>query len=267
MNEQPVTKVDAQKSPSLLSMLTPKIAYWLGIVTMLLVDLLVGFGILLWIVLSGSHLTTTDTTTGKTNSNTNTGGTVKTATADASKVTTTNDPVVGNADAKVTIAYWYDFQCPFCQRNEKDTISKILSNYVDTGKVKLVFKDFAFLGADSTTLGQYSRAVWDTAPDKYAEWHTVIFENQGQENSGWATQEVIEGLTKQVFDDATTAKIVDLVKTNGTTYLAEMTSDKTEGSSFGVTGTPAMIIGTQFINGAQGYAVAQAAIESALSGK
>lgn len=264
MNEQPNTPMDTQKKPTLLSMISPKLAYWLGIATMLVVDLLVGFGILLWIVIGGHQITTT---TAKTNTNTNTAGTVKTASADASKVTTTNDPVVGDSKAPVTIAYWYDYQCPFCKQNEQNSVSKIITDYVDTGKVKIVFKDFAFLGADSNTLGEYSHAVWETAPDKFQQWHSLIFANQGQENSGWATQEVIDSLTKQVFDDATTAKIDDLVKSKGTTYLAEMTADKTEGGTFGVQGTPAMIIGTHFINGAQTYATIQSAIEAALQGK
>ncbi len=186
---------------------------------------------------------------------------------DISKVNIAGEPFIGNANAPLTIAYWYDYQCPFCQRNEETTMPQIIKDYVDTGKVKIVFKDWQFLGPDSQTLGQYSRAVWAVAPDKFYQWHKAIYDNQGTENTGWATQSKILSITTNVLGANDTAKVSQLVKTNGTAYQKEMDADKAEGTAFGVTGTPSFVIGKQLIIGAQPYAVIKQVIDLTLAGK
>lgn len=188
-------------------------------------------------------------------------------TADVSKIKTADNPFMGNPNAPVTIAYWYDYQCPFCQRNEENAMPQIIKNYVDTGKAKIVFKDFQFLGQDSQTLGQTSHAVWEVAPDKFYAWHKAVYDNQGQENTGWATADKIRFITEGVFGASDTNKILALVKSKGSTYQKEMDADKAEGSGFGVTGTPSFIIGKQLIIGAVPYSQLQSAIEAALAGK
>jgi protein-disulfide isomerase len=190
-----------------------------------------------------------------------------TATVDSNNVHTAGEPFIGSATAPVTIAYWFDYQCPFCKQNELTTMPEIVSNYVDTGKVKIVFKDYAFLGSDSQTLGQYGRAVWAVDPAKFGAWHDAIFAAQGTENSGWATQKEILSVTNTVLGSAESQKVAQLVATNGDTYQAEMDADKAEAGTFGIQGTPAFIIGTQEITGAQPYAQFQAAINAALSAK
>lgn len=188
-------------------------------------------------------------------------------TADIRKVKTAGDPFIGNPNAPVTIAYWYDYQCPFCQRNEEQTMPQVIKDYVDTGKVKIVFKDFQFLGPDSQTLGQTSRAVWEIAPDKFYAWHKAVYDNQGTENTGWATPAKIHSVTKSVLGTANTNKVLALVKANGAIYQKEMDADKAEGKGFGVTGTPSFIIGKQLIIGAVPYATLKQAIDTALAAK
>ena len=187
--------------------------------------------------------------------------------ADISKVKIDGEPFMGNPNAQITIAYWYDYQCPFCRRNEEDTMPQLIKDYVDTGKAKIVFKDFQFLGPDSQTLGQTSRAVWDIAPDKFYAWHKAVYDNQGTENTGWATADKIRSITEGVLGAADTNKVLALVKTKGTTYQKEMDADKAEGSAFGVTGTPGFVIGKQLVIGAQPYAAIKQVIDLTLGGK
>lgn len=163
------------------------------------------------------------------------------------------------------MAYWYDYQCPFCQRNEEASMPQLLSDYVNTGKLKIVFKDFEFLGPDSQTLGKYSRAVWETAPDKFYAWHKAIFDNQGQENTGWATAEKLRSVTESVLGMVQTDAVINLVNKNGAAYQKEMDADKVEGAALGINGTPAAIIGTKLISGAVPYDQFKAAIEAALA--
>ena len=91
-----------------------------------------------------------------------------------------SDPVIGDKNAPVTLAYWFDYQCPFCKAVDVGGIPQIpiepamptlIKEYVETGKLKIVFKDYAFLGPDSTTAALYMHAVWDLYPDKFYDWH------------------------------------------------------------------------------------------------
>ena len=142
---------------------------------------------------------------------------------------------------------------------------QIIKDYVDTGKVKIVFKDFQFLGPDSQALGQYSSAVWEVAPDKFYLWHKAVYDNQGQENSGWATEAKITSITTNVLGASDTGKVATLVKSKGDEYQKEMDADKAEGAALGISGTPGSIVGKQLVEGAQPYAVFRQAIEAALT--
>jgi len=51
-----------------------------------------------------------------------------------------DDPALGDPDAKVTIIEFGDYQCPYCRIFWKDTLPRIKEQYVDTGKVRLVFR-------------------------------------------------------------------------------------------------------------------------------
>lgn len=174
-------------------------------------------------------------------------------------------PSIGNPNAPVTIAYWSDYQCPFCRKTEEEVIPQLINDYIKTGKVKLVYKDFQFLGADSQTAGLAEHAVWEVAPDKFYQWHKSMYDNQDSENSGWGSKADILALTKSVGIDAT--KVEQLMTSKADEYQKAMDADKSEGGSFGVSGTPSYIIGKQLVVGAQPYLVVKAAVDQALNNK
>lgn len=186
---------------------------------------------------------------------------------DVSKIEIGNDPVLGRENAPVTMFYWYDYQCPFCQRNEQMVMPQIVKEYVETGKVKIVFKDFTFLGEDSFRLAKYSRAVWEVAPGKFYDWHRTIFDNQGQENTGWATTAKINDLTKTVLGATDAATVAQLVVSKDAVYQKDIEAERINAAAVGVSGTPAAVIGSLYVNGAQPYAQFKSAIESALKDK
>ncbi len=185
---------------------------------------------------------------------------------DASKVSA-NVPYIGEKNAPVTVAIWTDFQCPFCKKFEADTVRQLNSNYVKTGKVRILFKDFAFLGADSTTLAIAGRAVWEVAPSKYYAWRDYIYANQGQEHSGWGTKEKVLAMSANTLTAAEIAKVGSLMTSKAAVYQKAIDADKAEGGTMGVTGTPATIVGKTYINGAQSYATVKAAVEKELKAK
>ncbi len=185
--------------------------------------------------------------------------------ADISKVKTAGNPFIGNPNAPVTMAYWYDYQCPFCKRTEQTVMPSLINDYVKTGKVKIVYKDFQFLGEDSQTAGLAERAVWEVAPDKFYQWHSAMYEKQDNENSGWGNRADILAIVKSLgIDDG---KVGQLMTSKAAEYQKAMDADKAEGGAMGITGTPGTIIGKQLIEGAQPYAVFKQVIDLTLQGK
>lgn len=185
--------------------------------------------------------------------------------ADIKNVKIEGEPFIGNPNAPVTMAYWFDYQCPYCKRFDKGTISSVVDNYVKNGKVKIVFKDYQFLGPDSNTAGLAARAVFEIAPDKYYEWHTAMFEKQDNENSGWGNKKDILALTKSLGIDS--VKVAELMVSKASQYQQSMDADKQEGTKLGINGTPGTIIGKQLLAGAETYSTVQQLIDSELSSK
>jgi protein-disulfide isomerase len=193
------------------------------------------------------------------------------AKVDIKDVKTDGEPFVGQASAPVTIAFWSDFQCPYCKAFEighpqvptPAAFPDILKNYVDTGKVKVVFKDVAFLGEDSMTGAIYSNAVWKLYPEKYFEWRTVYFQNQDQEHGGFGTAASIDAMNAKIAGlDA--VKIAKDVKDNMAQYTARVQATTAEAQKLGVRSTPSVIVGKELIAGAYPFANFQTAIEKVL---
>lgn len=179
---------------------------------------------------------------------------------DIKNVKVDGNPFIGKVNAPVTVAVWSDFQCPFCKRFETETLPLIVQDYVQAGKVKVVFMDFAFLGSDSTVAGEYNRAVWKLYPDKYFAWRAAMYEAQDAENGGFGNVASIDKLNATIAGiDA--VKVASDVKANASIYEAAMNVDKAEGQKAGINATPSFVIGTQVIQGAYPYPTFQAAID------
>ena len=177
-------------------------------------------------------------------------------------VKTDGEPYFGNASAPVTIAEWSDYQCPFCKEFEITTLPQIVQNYISAGKVKIVFKDFAFLGPDSMVDAEYARAVWALYPSQFAAWRTALYSQEPQENSLSAADNLtfLATVTKSVTG-IDLAKIKADVAANQATYDAAINADKAEAANFSIQATPSFVVGTQMIAGAYPYATFQAALD------
>lgn len=179
-------------------------------------------------------------------------------------VKTAGEPYVGNENAPLTMAYWFDYQCPFCKQFDTAVLPTLIEKYAATGKLKIIFKDFAFLGKDSITGAEYERAVWKLYPDKFLEWHEAMFKAQDEEgDQGFGNAASIDTLIK-TLPGIDGAKVKADIAANKAKYDADIAADQEEGASFGIQGTPGFIIGNRGIDGAQPLANFIAAIDPQL---
>jgi protein-disulfide isomerase len=104
--------------------------------------------------------------------------------------TTPNTPALGSSDAPVTLIEFGDYQCTYCHRFHVDTKDLILANFVNTGKVRFLFKDFPTydLSADraSTLASEASYCAADQG--KYWQYYNELYNSWQGENTGWVTK-------------------------------------------------------------------------------
>jgi protein-disulfide isomerase len=164
--------------------------------------------------------------------------------------------IKGEEDAPVTLFEFSDYQCPFCGRYFTQTYPQIEENYVKTGKVKIVFKDFPLdsIHPEATPAALAARCAGDQG--KYWEMHDILFTNQATlSNSAYKQWAVQLDLDAEEFNTC-----LDTRK-----HLSAVRSNLAEGQQAGIQGTPGFIINGQLISGAQPFPVFQQAIESALA--
>lgn len=102
---------------------------------------------------------------------------------------------LGRKDAPVTVRLYEDFQCPACAQFVRDTLPEVVERYVEPGNAKLVSETMTFLGPDSVTTARAAFAAGEQ--DLYWQYAFLLFENQGAENSGYATDEFLAGIAEE----------------------------------------------------------------------
>jgi len=110
--------------------------------------------------------------------------------------TSDGSPVFGNPNAPVTIIDFSDYQCPKCNQWVQNTKPILDQNYIDQGKVNLIFMDLAVQGPDSIKASEASYCASDQG--MYWEYHDVLYDNQGRINSGWASNENLKKFASDI---------------------------------------------------------------------
>ncbi len=176
------------------------------------------------------------------------------------------DAILGNASATVTLIEYGDYQCPYCVQFFSQTQPQILQNYVNTGKVRVVFRDFAFLGAESTAAAEAAQCAEDQ--NKLWAYHDALYSakladdtNGGSENDGFYTTAEFLKLAQQVgLNIPTFTSCI-----NNNTDANIVAQEKGAAATAGVNSTPSFIVNGQAIVGAQPYSVFQQALDAALA--
>lgn len=173
-------------------------------------------------------------------------------------VKTDNNPSIGPRNAKATIAVWFDFQCRFCKQYETTTLKEVLDTYGND--VRIVYKDFQFMGAASNNTALYSRAVYEAYPNAWGDWFFAVLSVPGE---GTPTNDELDTIASGLGLD--TARIAELRSSKTAEYQAAIDADREEGVAFGINGTPGSIIGTSSVSGAQPFASVKPLIDAELA--
>jgi protein-disulfide isomerase len=94
---------------------------------------------------------------------------------------------LGHADAPLTLEMFGDFQCPVCREFARTTEPSLMTNYVETGKVKFVWRDFAWIGVESFLAAQAARCAGQQG--HFWAFHDYLFAHQQGENLGTFSQQ------------------------------------------------------------------------------
>ncbi|MGB2710037.1 MAG: thioredoxin domain-containing protein, partial [Conexibacter sp.] len=145
---------------------------------------------------------------------------------------------LGDPDAPVTLVEFADLQWPFCRDYTTNVMPTLVADYVKTGKLKMVFRNVAFIGTDSTRAAQMAAAAG--LQNKLWEYIDIFYSNQGAENSGYVTDAFltkvghgVDGLdVDKAMNDRGVADVQD-----------QLNKAQTDWQANGFTGTPSFLLG------------------------
>lgn len=175
--------------------------------------------------------------------------------------TAMGSPILGDPSAPITIVEFGDYQCHQCYNWFHNTKPAITKEYIETGKVNLVFVDMAFLGRDSPKAAQASYCAEDQG--MYWEYHDVLYNLQEDKiDNGWANSERLKAIALSLGIDM---ELFESCLDSGK-YSKRVQYNTQQAREHGVRGTPGFFIvgpdGQQQIGGAQPFSVFKQILDS-----
>jgi protein-disulfide isomerase len=164
-------------------------------------------------------------------------------------------PVKGDPNAPVTMIEFFDYACGFCKRHHDNTAPLIEQNYVDSGKVKIIYADFISVG--NSLIHEAAYCVREQAGDEaFFNMKDDIYANQSSLSEELLTTlAVSNGAEEAEFDECLSSR----------KYQAQITATTQYGRDLGFSGTPGFLIGNEQIKGAFPYESFESAFESELA--
>jgi protein-disulfide isomerase len=145
-------------------------------------------------------------------------------------------PILGLKEAPITMIEFGDYQCFYCHQFYNTTEPDIVKNYINTGKVRMVFKDFTIIGQDSVNAAHASHCAQEQG--KFWDYHDALYNNWAGENTGWASSDNLLKFAKQVgLDPNTFNQCMTQSK-----YISVVEGSLSNAKDLGLTGTPDFFI-------------------------
>lgn len=190
--------------------------------------------------------------------------------SDPVQVNISGSPVLGQANAPVTIVEFSDYQCPFCRKFWSEAYAQLKTDYITTGKVKLVFKDYPLdFHAMAGKTAEAVRCVRDQRGDTgYFLYHDKVFAEQLKLDGGTVKSTVsytVDDLKKwaQALGDVNAATFATCLDSGK--YTAAVAADQAYGQSLGISGTPGFFVNGRVLEGAQPFAAFKRLIDAELA--
>ncbi len=150
------------------------------------------------------------------------------------KVSISDNPIMGKKDAPVTLIEFSDYQCPFCRRFSQNTLPALKAEYIDTGRVRYIFRDFPLDRIHPKARKAAEAAHCAGEQGKYWEMHDLLFQNQRA-----LEVEKLKAYARRLYLDPTAFDAcLDESK-----YAKKIQKDFQDGSAAGVRGTPGFFVG------------------------
>lgn len=170
-----------------------------------------------------------------------------------------DDPVLGDAGAKVTIIEFGDYQGPSCRMFWKEVEPRLKKDYIDTGRVKLVFRDFPIVQIHPEAMLASMAVDCAGEQNKYWQYHDKVFReqyNKGDDLARFTVDDLKKWGKDTGLDVAAFNACVDSNR-----YQDDVAKDKADGDGVGIQGTPMFFINGRVVGGAQPYPVFKKVID------
>ena len=148
-----------------------------------------------------------------------------------------NGNTLGNPKAPLTMIEYADLQCPFCKQFALSTYPEIVNKYVRTGKLLYQFDTLTFIGPDSEKAARAAAAAG--VQNREANFSNLWYFNQGQENSGYAT----DGFIDKIYDAAGVDKAKANLYRRSEQSKAPLEAAQAGAEKYGVVSTPSFVLG------------------------
>ena len=185
-----------------------------------------------------------------------------------SSFTDNASPILGDENAPLTLIEFGDYQCTYCKKFFRETVESILINYIETGKVKMLFKDFIVVdgavgGNDSMNAANAAHCANDQG--MFWQFHSTLYNNWAGEGTGWISSEQLNKFANTLeLDMNEFSNCVSELK-----WKKLVNASHDDAVALGVTATPTFFVidenrNVLKITGAQHYDVFKEVFDSAL---
>jgi len=161
-------------------------------------------------------------------------------------------PFIGNADAPVSIVEFGDFKCPACQAWENTIYPQVYADLIETGKAKMYFINFPFIGQDSFAAAEIGEAVAAQGNEAFFKYYDIVYKSQQDESLIWATPDFLYSLIEQHIPEVDLDKVKKDIEDQ--TYVSAVDSDLDIVKNIGVNATPSIFVNGIKADNGKGYA-------------
>jgi protein-disulfide isomerase len=144
--------------------------------------------------------------------------------------------VLGDPSAPVTITEFVDLQCPICAETSRTTLPELIQNQVRTGKLRLDARALQFIGPDSVRAAQVAAGAREQG--KLWPFLAAFYAAQGQENSGYATDDFLRSVAQSAGVNPDEA----LAYAQTDAAADQLNQANSEAQSRGIDSTPSFVV-------------------------